>query len=51
MKKMILILILVISCTAITKAQKVFSVEYASQADIKDLLLTMKAGQTYLFIK
>ena len=32
---MILILILVISCTAITKAQKVFSVEYASQADIK----------------
>jgi len=35
MKKIILILILIISCTTITKAQKVFSVEYASQADIK----------------
>ena len=35
MKKMILILILVISCTTITKAQKVFSVEYAGQADKK----------------
>ena len=35
MKKMILFLILVISYTTITKAQKVYSVEYASQADIK----------------
>jgi len=46
---MILILIFVISCTIITKAQKVFSVEYAGQAD-KKIFFVSYASQVDVII-